>query len=143
MINLTEYNFENIEHQKLLNDLMNDKNIRLNVSSILIPNKSTYIIEDQKNKVGLIKLNAEYNKSYSVDIGILSKYQNNKYGQLALKEVEKLLKNWDVIKIRTHFKNLKAINIAKKNGYYEDYIENEKCMEEGVSYKILVKYNKT
>lgn len=141
MINLTKYNLEDIEHQKLLGELIKDKSIRLNVSSILSPNNNTYVIDNDDIKIGLLKINKESNYTYSIDIGILEQYQNKKYGQIALKESEKYLNDWKILKVRTHYKNKKAISLAINNGFREDYIENEKCIEEGVPYKVLVKYN--
>lgn len=144
MINIKQFNVYDKEHWGLYNKLLNDKNIKENVDSIFAINSLSYVIEDSKNKIGMLKIIPEID-NFSIDMGILKEYTNLGYGQEALEcatEIIKLLdEDYNKIIVRTKFANESVIRCSRKLGFTFDIEEIERCISEGEEYLVLSKYN--
>lgn len=143
MVSLEKYNMKNNKHLDLLKDLKNDDTVISNITSISNINNYTYIIKVDNNYIGIIRLNEEIDNNYSLDMGILKKYQNMGYGSMAMMKLEEIITDiWNSVYIRTEYKNKKAIYSSFKAGFIIDYVETEKNQNEGMSYLVLSKSNK-
>ena len=123
MIELIKYNKNTVDHVDFLYNLQNDKNVIHRLSSIFNPNNMTYIVANEKNYIGILKINREKKDCYSIDLGISSKYTNHGYGTLVLNKVIELFDNkYKIIYLKTSINNKSAIKCAIKAGF--DYNEN-------------------
>ncbi len=134
MINLENFDEKNVNHRNLLETLSSDENVK---RGILIVNDLTYVIREEQEFIGLIKLNKECGDNYSIDMGILEQYRNNGYESLALKQVRDCVEKFNKFLIRTDYNDQDTINVSKEAGYRIDYEENERSMDEGEDCLVL------
>lgn len=132
------------QNDDIFNKLKYDKEVMKNVSSIITMHGKMYYIKNEEEIIGLLRIHSEYGDNFSIDIAILDKYTNMHFGTEALIQVDEIIKDkkWNKLILRTNYDNIKAINAALNANYTPDYMEEERCMNEGVSYKVFSKINK-
>lgn len=144
MINLKQFNLFNKDDWKLYAKMLEDYDIRNNVNSVFDINTFSFIINNDDNKIGIVKIIPEV-ENFSIDIGILKDYTNNGYGVETLLHTIDLIELFDEgynkIIIRTKYNNKSVVECARKLGFIYDIEEIERCMNEGEDYLVLSKYN--
>ncbi len=142
MLKLIKFDILNENHLSLQKRIINDLEIQNNVITLNHADNNTYVINVDSLNVGMVKINKELNECYSIDIGILSEYRNNKYGTKTFNEIENVLKeSWKKIILRTSSDNKSLITSAHNSGFSFDIDETEKALEEGIGCIVLSKQN--
>lgn len=144
MINIKQFNVYDQEHWNFYYKVCKDTNIKNNVDSILAINSLSYIIKNDEEKIGMLKIVPEID-NFSIDMGILKEYTNLGYGKEALQHAIDLLElideDYNKVIIRTKFDNQSVINCSRALGFFYDINEIERCADEGVDFLVLSKYN--
>jgi RimJ/RimL family protein N-acetyltransferase len=137
MISLEKYDGNILKHQNVIKELSYDKNVMSRIGSIIYINNLTYVIKNHEDYIGILKLNKELHNNYSIDMAIVENYRKNGYGIETLQKVKEYIEDYNKLLIRTRYDNLSGVNCSKAAGYQKDYIETEKCNDEGADYLVF------
>lgn len=124
---LKQYNGENKEDQRRVEELKNDIKIRRYVGEQLLQeylNECFYLVYNQNNFIGFISIFDSIEKEKQLAYGILSKYRKQKYGTLLLSEFSDYLlnrkKQYELLHIWVERENFPSIRAAKHSGYEKE-----------------------
>lgn len=111
------------EQHKILDIINNDKCLKEtfggenNTISRILNSNYVAIIKKEKIDIGFIMI-VDNNSINEIDIGIISKYQNQGYGTYALSLLKELITKEKInVKIEVKITNIKAIKVVLKNGF--------------------------